>query len=79
MYYRISSNKCPLRLLNFWNYEVWGLLEAGAYFRVREMSNIKCQNLIFFSFKIKMKILSINQIWWKNQISNILIVLLFVY
>ena len=30
-------------------------LEGGAYFKVREMNNIQCQNLVIFSFKIRMK------------------------
>ena len=54
MKYRISSNKRPRRLSNF-ETEVRGLLEGGAYFTVREMNNIKCQNLVIFSFKIRMK------------------------
>ena len=38
------------------------LLEGGAYFKVREMDNIKCQNLFIFSFKIRMKqIFTINK------------------
>ena len=48
----------------------------GVYFIVREMDNIKCRNLVIFSFKIKMKhkcSLSINQIQWKDlNIINIL-------
>ena len=56
--YRISSNKCPLRLLNF------KTVSCGAYFKVRKMNNIKRQNLVIFSFKIRMKhkfSISINQ------------------
>ena len=38
------------------------LLEGGAYFKVREMNNIKCQNPAIFSFKIRMKqIFTINK------------------
>ena len=29
------------------------LLEGGAYFKVREMNNIKCQNLLIFFFENK--------------------------
>ena len=68
--YRVSSNKFPRRLLDLklcgaglirWQHK----LKGGAYFKVREMSNIKCQNLVIFSFKIRMThkfSLSINQI-----------------
>ena len=44
----------PRRLLNF-ETGVWRLLEGGAYFKVREMNNIKCQNFVTFPFKIRMK------------------------
>ena len=40
------------------------LLKGGTYFEVRELNNIKCQNLVIFSFKIRMKhkfSLSMNQ------------------
>ena len=30
-------------------------MEGGAYFEVREMNNVKRQNLVIFSFKIRMK------------------------
>ena len=43
----ISSNKRPRRLLNFER-----LLEGGAYFKDREINNIKRQNFVIFSFKI---------------------------
>ena len=33
----------------------WRLLEGGAYFKIRETSNIKYQNLVTFSSKIRMK------------------------
>ena len=38
----------PPGLLNF------ETVRWGAYFKVREMKNIKCQNLVIFSFKIRM-------------------------
>ena len=44
--YRISSR----RLLNF---KTVGC--SPCYLKVREMNNIKCQNLVIFSFKIRMK------------------------
>ena len=82
MVYRISSNKRPRRLLNF-KTEVRRLLEGGAYFKFRKINNIKRQNLVIFSFKIRMKhkfSLSIKQIYRKNvNINNILIVLLLAY
>ena len=28
-------------------------LEGGAYFKVRDMNKIKCQNLVIFSFKTR--------------------------
>ena len=40
-------------------------LEGGAYFKVGKMNSIKCQKLVIFSFKIRIKhkfSLSINQI-----------------
>ena len=56
------------------------LLEGGAYFKVREMDNIKCQNLFIFSFKIRMKqIFTINKPNVIININNIFIVLLFVF
>ena len=77
---------CPVhwhRMFEFWNCEVRRLTEGGAYFKVREMSNIKYQNLVFFSFKIRTKhnfSRSMNQIQWKNlNINNIFNVLLFAY
>ena len=81
--YRISSNKRPQRLSNF------EILKYGAYYRealiskLGEMNNNKCQKLVIFSFKIRMKrssSLSINQIQWKNLIiNNIVIALLFAH
>ena len=47
--YCISSNKC---LLNF-ETEVRRLSEGGAHFKVKEMNNIKYQNLAIFFFQNK--------------------------
>ena len=33
----------------------WCYLEGDAYFKVKKMGNIKCQNLFAFSFKMEMK------------------------
>ena len=30
-------------------------LEGGAYFKIRQINIITCQNLVIFSFKIRMK------------------------
>ena len=50
--YGISSNKRPL------NFET---VRCGAYSKLG-MNNIKCQNLVIFSFKIRMKqIFTINK------------------
>ena len=38
------------------------LIRGGAYFKVREMNNIKCQNLAIYSFKVRMK-----DILWKSK------------
>ena len=49
----------------FYFYRMYLLLEGDAYFKVTEMSNSKHQNLVIFSFKMRMKhrfLLSINQI-----------------
>ena len=47
-------------------YLILRLLEIeGAYFKIRESNNIKCQNIVILSFKIRMKYilsLSISQI-----------------
>ena len=50
--YCISSNKRSA-LIKFWNCEVRRLSEGGAYFKVREMNNIKYQNLAIFFFQNK--------------------------
>ena len=36
-------------------YQVWRVLKGGAYFKVREMNNTKCQTLFICSFKKRMK------------------------
>ena len=69
--YCISSNK---RLLNgaYWILKLWGVvlirgmrwLEGGAYFEVREMNNIKCQNLVIFSIKIRPNIKFCDSVIW---------------
>ena len=35
---------------------MWCLLEGGAHLKVREMSNIKCQNLVIFLSKYEWNI-----------------------
>ena len=57
--YRISSNNRPQRLFNF------DTVRCLYNFKIREMNNMKLQNLAIFSFKIRMKhkfSLLINQI-----------------
>ena len=84
---RISSNKRPRRLSNFETltfgaYQRAALIRGGAYFKVREINNIKCQNLLTISFKIRVKqIFTINKpnIMKNVHIDITFIVLLFVY
>ena len=48
--YRIFYNKCRRRLLKFETINRGRrLLKGGAYFEVRELNNIKCQNLVIDS------------------------------
>ena len=51
--------KAPQALIKFWDCSAlireWRWLEGGAYFKVKDMNNIKCQNRVIFSFKIKIK------------------------
>ena len=39
--------------IKFWNCDERRLLGGGAYFNVREMNNITCQNFVIFFFQIK--------------------------
>ena len=45
----------PRRLINFETWQGGEEVLGGAYFKVREMNNIKCQNLVIFSFKMYMR------------------------
>ena len=55
--YRISSNKCTWRYLNFKAFEIWSaaLKEWEAYFKVRGVIPMKFQNFVNFSFQIALK------------------------
>ena len=60
------------------------LLEGGAYFKVREVYNIKCQNLAIFFFqnKYETEIFVINKLHISTiyvNINDIFIILLFAY
>ena len=44
-----------LLLINFSICVVRRLVEVGAYFKVREINNINCQNLVIFFLKIRTK------------------------
>ena len=70
--YCISSSRHPRCLLSFETARF--LLEGGACFKVRDMNNIKYQNLVFFFLKIRMKhkfSLSINNIIRRNMVFSI--------
>ena len=59
-----------------------GGVRGGTYFQVGEINNIKCQSLVIFSFRIRIKqIFTINKsnITKKLNINNIFIVLWFAY
>ena len=46
--YRISSNKCPRRLLNFETVRCDPIRWRHFYFKVREINNIKYQHIVIF-------------------------------
>ena len=52
--YHISSNNHPPALIKFWNFVQSWLIEGNTYLKAREMNHIEYQNLVIFSFKIRM-------------------------
>ena len=48
----VKSQK-TLLLITFWRYEVPRVFEGGAYFKVPEINNVKCENLVVFFFQNK--------------------------
>ena len=47
------KSKKILLLFTFWRYEVPRLLEGGAYFKVKEINNVKWENLVVLFFQNK--------------------------